>query len=79
MAAVMESERVYEVLARKQRQDRFQHVGTVTAPNRNLARVYAWQTYDEDKWFEMVVAPRDSFSAVNLFRFPFTVNESDLG
>ena len=66
-------EQIYEVFARKQRADRFEHVGTITAPNRKLARVYAWQTYDEAKWFEMTVAPRTAFSAVNLTQDPFTL------
>ena len=66
-------ERTYEVFARKDRADPFQHVGTVTAPNPELARVYAWQTYDEQKWFEMAVAPRDAFEAVNRKQPPFTL------
>ena len=66
-------ERIYEVFARKDRADRFEHIGTVAAPNRELARVYAWQTYDEEKWFEMTVAKRDAFSAVNLSQHPFTL------
>ena len=65
--------RVYEVFARKKRADRFEHVGAVSAPNRQLARVYAWQTYDETKWFEMTVAPRDAFAAVNRPQVPFTL------
>ena len=69
----LEDERIYEVFARKDRADRFEHVGTVTAPNRELARVYAWQTYDEAKWFEMTVALRDAFAAVNLEQAPFTL------
>ena len=65
--------RVYEVFARKKRADHFEHVGAVSAPNDQLARVYAWQTYDEAKWFEMTVAPRDSFAAVNRRHAPFTL------
>ncbi|WP_419861174.1 hypothetical protein [Candidatus Palauibacter sp.] len=64
---------VYEVFARKKRADRFEHVGAVSAPNEQLARVYAWQTYDEAKWFEMTVAPRDAFAAVNRPQAPFTL------
>lgn len=70
---VSHSGRVYEVFARKKRADRFEHVGAVSAPNEQLARVYAWQTYDEAKWFEMTVAPRDSFAAVNRRQAPFTL------
>ncbi len=69
-------EQIYEVFSRKDRADRFEHIGTVTAPNRELARVYAWQTYDEAKWFEMTVAPRDAFTAVNLNQAPFTLGGS---
>jgi hypothetical protein len=71
--ARLSEERIWEVFARKNRADRFEHVGAVTAPNAALARVYAWQTYDEVKWFEMAVAPRDSFRAVNLDQKPFTL------
>jgi hypothetical protein len=66
-------DRIWEVFARKDRADRFEHVGAVTAPNEELARVYAWQTYDEAKWFEMAVARRDHFHAVNLGHQPFTL------
>jgi hypothetical protein len=66
-------DRVFEVFARKDRADRFQHVGTVQASSPELARVYAWQTYDEQKWFEMAVAPRDAFVAVNREEAPFTL------
>ncbi|MFQ5890247.1 MAG: hypothetical protein ACE5JR_09360 [Gemmatimonadota bacterium] len=66
-------DRIFEVFARKDRADRFQHIGTVQAPSRELARVYAWQTYDEQKWFEMAVAPRDAFFQVNRQEAPFTL------
>ena len=66
-------DRIFEVFARKDRADRFQHVGTVQAPSAGLARVYAWQTYDEQSWFEMAVAPRDAFLEVNRDVPPFTL------
>jgi hypothetical protein len=66
-------DRVFEVFARKDRADRFEHVGTVQAPTAELARVYAWQTYDEQKWFEMAVAPREAFVGVNREEAPFTL------
>lgn len=66
-------DRVFEVFARKDRADRFEHVGTVQAPGPELARVYAWQTYDEQSWFEMAVAPRDEFLGVNRREPPFTL------
>ena len=55
---------VYEVFARKSRGDALKHVGTVTAPNDDLARVYAFSTYDEEKWFDMFIAPRDRWVEV---------------
>lgn len=66
-------EEIFEVFARKNRADRFQHIGTVQAPTPELARVYAWQTYDEQKWFEMAVARRDDFVKVNRREAPFTL------
>ena len=66
-------EKLYEIFARQKREDRFEHVGTVQAPGAELARVYAWQTYDEAKWFEMIVAERDAFYGVNRDEVPFTL------
>jgi len=70
----LSGEQLYEVFARQKREDRLEHIGTISAPNPSLARAYAWQTYDEQKWFEMVVAPRDAFEAVNRVEGPFTLN-----
>ena len=50
---------IYEVYARKARGEALRHIGNVTAPDDELARVYAFSTYDEEKWFDMWVAPRD--------------------
>ncbi len=69
----MNDDEIYEVFARRNREDRLEHVGAVTAPSEELARVYAWQTYDEASWFEMVVAPRGAFAAVNRDEAPFTL------
>ncbi len=55
---------VYEVFARKSRGDRLQHIGSVSAPDDELARVYAHATYDEEKWFDMWLTPRDRFLEV---------------
>ena len=69
----MNEEDIWEVFARRKREDRLEHVGTVSAPGPELARVYAWQTYDEATWFEMVVARRAAFHAVNRDEKPFTL------
>ncbi len=64
---------IWEVFARKAREDRLQHIGSLHAPDGSLAGVYAWKIYDEERWFEMVVAPRTAFVAVNREEAPFTL------
>lgn len=49
---------IYEVFARRKYEDPLYHVGTVTAPDDELATVYARTIYDEWNWLEMVVVPR---------------------
>jgi len=73
----LSGEYLYEIFARQKREDRLEHIGTVSAPNPALARAYAWQTYDEQKWFEMVVAPREAFEAVNRNEEPFTLSPAE--
>ncbi|MEE9207368.1 MAG: hypothetical protein V3U67_03160 [Gemmatimonadota bacterium] len=72
----LSGQRPYEVFAR-QRADRFEHIGTVTAPSADLARVYAWQIYDEEKWFEMTIAARNAFESVNRDEIPFTLSAEE--
>ena len=74
----LSGEKLYEIFARRKREDRFEHVGTIQAPGPELARVYAWQTYDEAKWFEMIVAPREAFHAVNREEIPFTLHPAEV-
>jgi 1,2-phenylacetyl-CoA epoxidase PaaB subunit len=50
---------IYEVFARKSRGDALRHIGNLNAPDDELARVYAFSTYDEERWFDMWVVPRD--------------------
>lgn len=64
-------ERIYEVFARKDRGDSLRHVGFLDAPDDELARLYAWRTYDEENWFEMCVVPREAVIAVNRDDGPF--------
>ena len=56
--------RVYEVFARKTHDDELRHVGSVNATDNELARVYAWTVYDEERWVEMCVVPRDAVISV---------------
>ncbi|MEX0690623.1 MAG: hypothetical protein WD934_10615 [Gemmatimonadales bacterium] len=56
--------RVYEVFARKAHDEELRHVGSVNAGDDELARVYAWTVYDEERWIEMCVVPRDAVISV---------------
>lgn len=58
-------EPVFEVFARKTREEPLRHIGYVNAPDDDLARVFAWKTYDEQNWFEMCIVPRASILPVN--------------
>ena len=58
-------ELVYDVFARKSRGEALRHIGYLDAPGDDLARVYAWRTYDEEKWFEMCVVRRDALISVH--------------
>lgn len=49
---------VYEVFARKSRGEPLRHIGNLNAPGAELARVYAFNTYDEERWFDMYVVAR---------------------
>ena len=52
--------RAYDVFARKTRQDPLHQVGTVVAPDDDLAAAYARATYDEERWIEMTVVPHEA-------------------
>jgi 1,2-phenylacetyl-CoA epoxidase PaaB subunit len=56
--------KVYEVFARKAHDDELRHVGSVNADDDELAKVYAWTVYDEERWLEMCVVPRDAVISV---------------
>ena len=59
------NEQIYDVFARKSRGEALRHIGYLDALDDELARVYAWKTYDEEKWFEMCVVPRNAIIGVN--------------
>lgn len=52
--------RYYEVFARKSSDDDLAHVGSVEAPNDDLAQVRAWYIYDQHRWKEMCLVPTDA-------------------
>ena len=54
----------YEVFARKNSTDPLSHVGSVEAPNDDLAQVRAWFIYDQHPWIEMCVVPLEAIVTV---------------
>jgi len=50
----------YEVFARKSRVDPLHLVGSVVAPDDDLAMAYARATYDEERWCEMAIVRKDN-------------------
>lgn len=52
--------RYYEVFARKDSDEALAHVGSVEAPNDDLAQVRAWYIYDQHRWKEMCIVPTDA-------------------
>ncbi len=60
----MPADTVYEVFARKSRGDALHHIGNLNSPSDELAKVYAFNTYDEESWFDMWVVRRDRFLEV---------------
>jgi len=47
----------YEVFARRDSSEALWHVGSIQAPNDDLAQVRAWYIYDQHEWKEMNVVP----------------------
>ena len=62
---------VYDVFARKSRGEPLHHVGYLDALDDELARGYAWKTYDEESWFEMCLVRRMHIIPVNRAEGPF--------
>lgn len=53
----MSTSTYYEVFARKDSADPLTHIGSVEAPNDDLAQIRAWYVYDQHPWLEMCVVP----------------------
>lgn len=54
----------YEVFARKLRAEPLRLIGSVVAPDDDLAAAYARATYDEERWIEMAIVPRQSMTTL---------------
>lgn len=57
---VHDAVREYQVFARKLRSEPIRQIGSVVAPDEDLAAAYARATYDEERWIEMAIVPRDA-------------------
>jgi 1,2-phenylacetyl-CoA epoxidase PaaB subunit len=57
---VHDAVREYEVFARKTRAEPLRLVGSVVAPDVDLAMAYARATYDEERWVEMAICPHEA-------------------
>jgi len=55
---------VYEVFAKINPEDPLHHIGNVIAPDVELARVYAFTTYQEWSWSHMIIAPRRAIAHI---------------
>ena len=49
---------IYDVFAKVKSEDPLYQVGSVIAPEPDLARVYAFSLYQEWNWYEMIAVPR---------------------
>ncbi len=56
--------REYEVFARKLRAEPLKLIGSVVAPDDDLAAAYARATYDEERWIEMAIVPRTAITTL---------------
>jgi 1,2-phenylacetyl-CoA epoxidase PaaB subunit len=56
---VHENVHEYEVFARKARSEPLHQVGSVVAPDDDLAMAYARATYDEERWIEMAIVRKE--------------------
>ena len=57
--------RKYDVFVRRAAGDPLTMIGSVYAPDDELARVYAFTTYNEDPWYEVRIAPHEAFIEVS--------------
>jgi 1,2-phenylacetyl-CoA epoxidase PaaB subunit len=60
----MSARRVWLVFARRRYEEPLYQVGTVTAEESEMAKLFAQSIYDEHPWIEMVVTPRDQAQTV---------------
>ena len=54
------AEQPYEVYGRGRQDPALWHLGMIRAVDLDDAEVFAYMTFDEQKWTEMVVVPREA-------------------
>ena len=54
-------DRMFEVFGRERVERPLSHIGSIVAPNQELAVARARMLYSERQWVELCVAPADSF------------------
>ena len=54
----------WEVFARRELRRPLTHLGSIDAPNREMARARAWAVFARGGWKEMAIAPEDAFVQV---------------
>ena len=64
IAIARAQDQLYEVFARRNSDEALTHVGSVRAPNDDLAEVQAWYVCDQHEWKEICLAPTKSFIAI---------------
>jgi 1,2-phenylacetyl-CoA epoxidase PaaB subunit len=64
LAIVRPRDQLYEVFARRNSEEALTHVGSVRAPNEELAEVQAWYVCDQHEWKEICLAPTNAFIAI---------------
>ncbi|AGB36593.1 phenylacetic acid degradation PaaB family protein [Natronococcus occultus] len=55
----------YEVFARINQGDEIKHIGNVTAKSDKLAKMYAYNTFDEEDWDMLAVVREDDYLQVS--------------
>jgi len=54
----------YEVFTRRNSAEPLTHIGSVEAPNAELAEARAWFIYDHEAWMEMCIVPLSAFVTI---------------
>lgn len=54
----------YEVFARTDSRSPLAHIGSVEAPNLDLATARAWYVYTENSWQEFCIVPTSSITSL---------------